>query len=52
MLYTTFLPADFMDKGNYTVRVEMWATDGARMTDLEGTVWVEGRRGEGTCVVC
>lgn len=36
-----------MKKGNYSVRAELYATDGSRMTDFEGTVFVIGEAGDG-----
>ena len=31
-----------MRKAYYTVRIEMRTTEGKRMTDFEGTIWVDG----------
>ena len=45
MSYSAVIPYWWMKKGNYTVHVEMNATDGARMTGFEGTVWVNGEVG-------
>lgn len=52
VLYVTSMPAAYIDKGYWTVRVEAWATDGTRITDMEGTVWVEGEREEKGYIVC
>lgn len=52
VLYVTSMPAAYIDKGYWTVRVEAWATDGTRITDMEGTVWVEGEREEKGHIVC
>lgn len=43
MWYTNYIPYPWMEKGNYKVRNGMWNGDGRRMTEFEGTVWVEGR---------
>jgi hypothetical protein len=42
MSYSAVIPYWWLKKGNYTVHTEMYATNGARMTDFEGTVWVNG----------
>jgi hypothetical protein len=41
MNYTIVIPYTGMKKGHYTVLAEMYATDGARTTGFEGTVWTE-----------
>lgn len=40
MTYDVITAYWWLKKGNYTVRVQLKATDGTRMTDFEGTVWV------------
>ena len=47
MSYSVVIPYWWLKKGDYTVHVEMYASDGARMTAFEGTVWVNGEGGEG-----
>lgn len=47
MSYSAVIPYWWLKKGNYTVQVEMYATDGERMTRFEGTTWVNGEAGEG-----
>lgn len=47
MSYRVIIPYTWLKKGNYTVRAEMYATSGARITDFEGTVWVDGKDGDG-----
>jgi predicted NAD/FAD-binding protein len=42
MTYTSIIVHPFYKKGNYAAHVQMWATDGSRITDFEGTVWVNG----------
>ena len=42
MSYRVVIPYWVMEKGNYSVRTEMYTDGGARMTDFEGTVWVNG----------
>ena len=42
MTYFIVVVHPFYKKGNYTVHVQMWTTDGSRITDFEGTVWVNG----------
>lgn len=42
MSYRVVIPYTWLKKGNYTVRTEMYANDGSRMTGFEGTVWVNG----------
>jgi len=53
MSFSLRFPAPWVKRGYYTVRTEMFATDGRRMTDFEGTVWVDGYEGDGPeCIVC
>jgi len=47
MSYDVIIAYPYYKKGNYTVRVQMNATDGTRMTDFEGTVWVNGEAVDG-----
>jgi len=47
MTYDVIIAYPYMKKGDYTVRVQMDATDGARMTDFEGTVWIGGEADDG-----
>lgn len=47
MSYDIIIPYPWMKKGNYAVHAQMYATNGARMTDFEGTVWVNGEAGDG-----
>jgi len=47
MEYSVGIPYWVLKKGNYTVGVEMHATNGSRMTAFEGTVFVNGRLGDG-----
>ena len=47
MSYDVIIAYPWMKKGNYTVRAQMFATDSSRMTDFEGTVWVEGGADDG-----
>jgi len=47
MTYDIIIAYWWLKKGNYTVRVRMNATDGTRMTDFEGTVWVNGEVDDG-----
>ena len=42
MSYSVAIPYWWMEKGNYSVRTEMYTADGSRMTDFEGTVWING----------
>lgn len=53
--YTSVIPVPFLPKGNYTVLVEMWATDGERISEFEGTHFVDGYVGTppnpGECVL-
>lgn len=42
MTYDVVITYPYMKKENYRVRVQTDATDGARMTDFEGTVWIYG----------
>ena len=44
--YSIVIPYWWLKKGNYTLHVEMYATDGGRMTDFEGTTWRNGEAGE------
>jgi hypothetical protein len=41
------IPYTWLKKGYYTVRMEMYATESGRITDFEGTFWVNGKDGEG-----
>ena len=43
MTYEAILPYTWLDRGYYTVRAEMYTSDSLRMTDFEGTVWVDGK---------
>lgn len=53
MSFSLRFPTPWVKRGSYTVRTEMYATDGRRMTDFEGTVWVDGYEGdEPVCIVC
>ena len=47
MTYSVKIPYWYMKKGNYSVRAELYATDGSRMTDFEGTVFINGETGDG-----
>ncbi len=47
MSYSVVIPYWSLKKGNYTVGVEMYATEGARITSFAGTTWVNGEAGEG-----
>ena len=47
MAYSVTIPYWVLKKSNYTVHVEMYATDDSRMTDFEGTVFVDGEAGDG-----
>ena len=50
MIYKNLIPYTWLQKGWYTVRVEMYAGEGvgkARMTGFEGGVWIEGGKGDG-----
>lgn len=47
MVYSAMIPYIWLKMGNYTVRTEMYATDGGKMTDFEGTAWVAGELGGG-----
>ncbi len=42
MSYSVVIPYWWLKKGDYTVRAEMYAANGTRMTGFEGTVWVNG----------
>lgn len=42
MSYDVIIAYPFMKKGNYTVHVQMFATNGTRITDFEGSVWING----------
>lgn len=42
MSYYVMIPLLWMKKGFYTVRTEIYATGGERVTDFEGTVWLDG----------
>lgn len=42
------VPYSWLEKGNYTVvHAEMCTAHGARMTDFEGPIWVDGEAGDG-----
>jgi len=45
MSYSVMIPYPWLKKGYYTVRTEMFTTKGEKMTDFEGTVWVDGEVG-------
>lgn len=47
MSYGVAVPYWWLNRGDYAVRAEMYAVDGARMTGLEGRVWVDGEADEG-----
>lgn len=47
MVYSAMIPYIWLKKGDYTVRTEMYSSNGGRMTDFEGTIWVEGKQVEG-----
>lgn len=47
MSYSVVIPYTWLAKGNYTVHAEMNTADGARMTDFEGTVWINGEADDG-----
>jgi hypothetical protein len=46
MEYSVGIPYWVLKKGDYTVRAEMDATNGSRMTAFEGTVFVVGEAGD------
>lgn len=42
MTYSINIPFSWLKKGEYSVRTQIFTTDGTRMTDFEGSVWVNG----------
>lgn len=45
MSYSAVIPYWWLEKGDYTVHPEMYTAHGTRMTEFEGTVWVDGEAG-------
>ena len=48
MSYRVLIPYWVLKKGDYTVHAGMYATCGLRLTEFEGTVFVNGEAGDGS----